>query len=265
MKKILKLTIAMMMTMGLVGCGGSGEASSSGDADTPKAETTGTLIMGTNAEFPPYEFYEGQEVVGIDADIAREIAKRLDKELKIEDMAFGGLIAALEAGKIDMALAGMTVSEERLKSVDFSNSYATGVQVVIVADDSEITSVDDLFEDDANYTVGVQLNTTGDIYATGDLEDEGLATLDRYQRGVDAVQALSLGKIDCVIIDNEPAKEFVKAFDGLQILDTEYAVEDYAIAFKKDSELTDEVNAVLKEMIADGTVEEIVEKYISAE
>ncbi len=172
------------------------------------------LIMGTNAEFPPYEYYEGDEIVGIDAEIAAAIADKLGMKLVIEDMAFDSIIASVTSGKIDMGIAGLTVTEERQSEVNFTTSYATGVQVVIVPEGSSITSVDDLFEEGANYTIGVQSSTTGDLYATWDLEDEGLATIQRYNKGADAVAALVSGKIDCVIIDNEPAKAFVEANNG---------------------------------------------------
>jgi polar amino acid transport system substrate-binding protein len=223
--------------------------------------TEGKLIMGTNAEFPPYEYYEGEKIVGIDAEIAAKLAEKLGLELQIEDMAFDSIIAAVESGKIDMGMAGMTVDETRLQSVNFTTSYATGVQVIIVPENSEITSVDDLSK--GGYTIGVQNATTGDLYATWDLEDEGLATIERYNKGADAVMALTTGKIDCVIIDNEPAKAFVAANEGLKILDTQYAVEDYAIAVNKDNEaLLEALDTALQELIDDGTVAAIVDKYI---
>jgi ABC-type amino acid transport substrate-binding protein len=177
------------------------------------AEGKPELIMGTNAEFPPYEFYEGDKVVGIDAEIAAAIADKLGMKLVIEDMAFDSIIAAVQSGKVDMGMAGMTVTEDRLQSVNFSDTYATGIQVVIVREDSPITSVDDLFAEGANNTVGVQTGTTGDLYATWDIEDAGLGKVERYNKGADAVQALVSGKIDCVIIDNEPAKAFVEAYN----------------------------------------------------
>ena len=248
MKKILALVLALVMALCLCACGGNSEDN--------------TLTMATNAEFPPYEYYENDEVVGIDAEIAAAIAEKLGMELVIEDMAFDSIIPAVTSGKADVGLAGMTVTEERLESVDFSTSYATGVQVVIVAEGSEITSVDDLF-DVGGYTIGVQLATTGDLYCTWDLEDAGLATVERFNKGADAVAALVAGKVDCVVIDNQPAKAFVEANEGLVILDTEYAVEDYAIALAKGSELTAEVDAALQELIADGTVQAILDKYIS--
>ena len=169
------------------------------------------IKMGTNAEFPPYEYYAGNDIVGIDAEVAAAIADKLDMKLEIVDMAFNSILTAVQTGKVDFGMAGMTVTDERLESVNFSTSYATGVQVVIVRGDSEITSVDDLFVEGKNYTIGVQQATTGDIYATGDFEEKGLATINRYNKGADAVEALISGKVDCVIIDNEPAKEFVAA------------------------------------------------------
>ena len=167
------------------------------------------IKMGTNAEFPPYEFYTNNEIVGIDAEVAAAIADKMGKKLEIVDMAFDSIIPAVQTGKVDFGMAGLTVNEERLENVNFTTSYATGVQVVIVREDSDITSVDDLFAGEKVYKVGVQTSTTGDIYATGDLEDAGLAEINRYNKGADAVAALVSGKIDCVIIDNEPAKEFV--------------------------------------------------------
>ncbi len=248
MKKTIALVLALVMALCLCACGGGADDK--------------TLTMATNAEFPPYEFYENDKVVGIDAEIAAAIAEKLGMELVIEDMAFDSIIPAVTSGKADVGLAGMTVTEDRLQSVDFSTSYATGVQVVIVAEGSEITSVDDLF-DVGGYTIGVQLATTGDLYCTWDLEDAGLATVERFNKGADAVAALVAGKVDCVVIDNQPAKAFVEANEGLVILDTEYAVEDYAIALAKGSELTAEVDAALQELIADGTVQAILDKYIS--
>jgi len=167
------------------------------------------IKMGTNAEFPPYEFYTNNEIVGIDAEVAAAIADKLGKKLEIEDMAFDSIITAVQTGKVDFGMAGMTVTEDRLENVNFTTSYAQGVQVVIVREDSDITSVDDLFAGEKIYKIGVQTATTGDLYATWDLEDEGLAEVSRYNKGADAVAALVSGKVDCVIIDNEPAKEFV--------------------------------------------------------
>ena len=247
MKKILAIALICMLTL-------TGMA------------VAETLKMGTNATFPPYEFYDDAtgEVVGIDAEVAAAICAKLGCELEIVDMDFDAIIPAVTTGKIDFGMAGMTVTEERLQSVDFTTSYATGIQSVIVKEDSEITSVDDLFAEGANHKIGVQQGTTGDIYCSGDIEEAGLGTIERYKNGTDAVLALTSGKVDCVVIDNQPALKYVEANEGLKILDTEYAVEDYAIALAKDSELTEKINAALEELIADGTVQAIIDKYIAA-
>ena len=260
MKKTVKtLAVILALVMLLTAASACGR--------NPKLKTVeqGVLIMATNAEFPPYEFWEGNEIIGIDAEIAGAIAAKLGLKLKIEDIEFTQIIAAVTGGRVDMGMAGMTVTEDRMKNVNFSTSYATGVQVIIVKEGSPITSVDDLFADDAHFNIGVQESTTGDIYTSDELEDEGLATIFRYNRGADAVQALVTGRVDCVVIDNEPAKAFVAMNPGLIILDTEYAVEDYAIAFNKGSkELLDAVDKALRELISDGTVKKIIDKYISA-
>ena len=246
MKKILAIVLVLMMVLSLAACGGASKEAK-------------TLTMATNAYFPPYEYYENDKIVGIDAEVAEVIAEKLGMELVIEDMDFGSIIAAVQTGKCDMGMAGMTVTEERLESVNFSDVYAVGVQVVIVKEGSDIASLDDL----AGKKIGVQENTTGDIYSTDGFGDE---FIERYPKGSDAVLALTQGKIDAVIIDNEPAKNFVASNEGLVILDTEYAVEDYAIAVSKDNEdLLKDINAALAELTADGTLDKIVAKYIPAE
>ena len=175
------------------------------------AEGKEELHMATNAFFPPYEYYENETIVGIDAEMAAAIADKLDMKLVIDDMEFDAIITAVATGKADMGMAGMTVTEERLQSINFSSTYATGIQAIIVTEDSKITTVDDLFADGANYIVGVQQGTTGDIYAEGDF---GADRVSKFSKGNDAVQALVTGKIDCVIIDNEPAKAYVAANNG---------------------------------------------------
>ncbi len=227
------------------------------------ADDKPTLIMGTNAAFPPYEYYEDGVIVGIDAEIAAAIADKLGMELVIDDMDFGAIITAVTTGKVQMGMAGMTVTEERLQSVNFSTSYATGIQAIIVKEGSPITSVDDLYAEGASYKIGVQESTTGDIYCTDDFGEENVL---KYKVGADAVAALLADKVDCVIIDNNPAKAFIEANEGLVLLDTQYAVEDYAIAIAlENTELLDQINAALEALIADGTVAAIVEKYIPAE
>ena len=272
MKKLFALLLATLMVLAMfAGCGASQpaatEAPAAEDTAAPAFTTVeaGTLIMATNAAFPPYEYIEGNEVVGIDAEIAAAIAEKLGLELIIDDMEFDAIIEAVRGGKADIGLAGMTVTPEREEVVNFTTSYATGVQVVIVAEGSAITSVDDLFAEGAFHNIGVQRNTTGDLYTTWDLEDAGMASIDRYSKGADAVQALITGKVDCVVIDNEPAKAFVEANEGLKILDTEYVLENYAAAMNKNNpELFEAVNKALEELIADGTVAAIISKYIPA-
>ena len=279
MKKLFALLLTLAMVLSLAACGGNDapaeeettddavvEESTEGTEAALPTAVEGVLTMATNAAFPPYEYIEGGAIVGIDADIAAAIAEKLGLEIQIEDMEFDAIIEAVKSGKADIGLAGMTVTPDRAEEVNFTASYATGVQVVIVTEDSAITSVDDLFAEGASNVIGVQRNTTGDLYTTWDLEDAGLATIDRYSKGAEAVQALKTGKVDCVVIDNEPAKAFVAEVEGLKILDTEYILEEYAGAMNKDNaELFEAVNAALEELIADGTIQTIIDQYISAE
>lgn len=255
MKKFLAIVLAaIMICVSFVACSSKTDDKSNNDSQQA------TLTLATNAEFPPYEYKEGDEVIGIDAEVAKAIADKLGMKLEIVDTKFDAIIPGVQSGKYDMGMAGMTVTPEREESVAFSDSYATGIQSIIVKEDSNIKSVDDL---SSSSKIGVQLGTTGDISAKDDFGADAVAEMDK---GADAVQALIAGKVDCVIIDNEPAKAFVKANEGLKILDTAYAQEDYAICFAKDNtELKDKVNAALKELIADGTVQKIVDKYINAE
>lgn len=287
-KKVLALTMAALMAASLTACGGgakettaattAADTTAADTADTTAAENAetsaeaaeteaaeteaagGVLVMATNAEFPPYEYHDGGEIVGIDAEIAKAIAGELGMELEIEDIAFDSIIPEITSGKADMGLAGMTVTEDRKQSVDFSDTYAKASQKVIVKEDSEIASPDDL----AGKIVGVQLGTTGDIYVS-DLEADG-TTVERYNKGFEAVQALSQGKIDAVVIDGEPAKTFVAQTEGLKILEESFTDEEYAIAVKKgNTELLDKINGALKTLKENGTLDEIVAKYIKAE
>ena len=229
------------------------------ESQTPETEKT-VLRMGTNAYFKPYEYYEGEKIIGIDAEIAAAIAEKLGMELEIVDMQFDSIITAVNEGSVDFGMAGMTVTEERKKEVDFTTSYANGVQSIIVPEGSKIKTVDDLYADGASYKVGVQLGTTGDIYSTDDFGSENVV---QYANGNEAVMALTGKSIDCVIIDNEPAKALVAANKGLKILETSYADEDYAICIKKgNKELLDKINEAINALIADGTVDTIIAKYI---
>ena len=253
MKKLLVSMLILCLAFCLVACG-------------EKEETKDVLVMATNAEFPPYEYFEGDKIVGIDAEIAEAISAKIGAELTIEHVDFDSIIPGVQSGKYDFAMAGLTVTDERKEQVDFSTSYATGVQVIVVKEGSSITSADDLFAEGASHTIGVQLATTGDLYTTWDLEDAGLATIERYNKGADAIMALTSDKVDCVVIDNEPAKVFVQNNPGLVILDTEYITEEYAIAVgKENTELMTKIETALTELIADGTVASIIAKYIPAE
>lgn len=254
MKRFLLVLMAVVMVFSAVAC------SNNAPADNNVAEENGVVLkMGTNAAFPPYEYKEGENFVGIDVEMAEAVAKELGMELEIVDMEFDSIITSVVQGEVDMGVAGMTVTDERLEEVDFSSSYATGVQVVIVSEDSEIATLDDL----AGKKIGTQLGTTGDMYSKDDFGEENVVS---YGKGADAVIALKGGDVDAVIIDNEPAKAFVAENEGLKILETEYAVEDYAIAIAKDNtELLDKVNAALEKLTADGTIDGIIAKYIKAE
>lgn len=213
------------------------------------------LVMATNAEFPPYEYHEGDEIVGIDAEVAALIAEELGMTLEIEDMAFDSVLAAVQSGKADIAMAGITVTETRQMVVSFSDTYTKATQMMIVAEDSEITCKDDL----VGKTIGVQLGTTGDLYAE-DVED---ATIERYSKGFEAVQALLQGKVDAVIIDGEPAKVFVEENEGIKLLEEAYTEEEYAIAVAKDNEeLLEKINSALAKLEENGEFQKVLDKYI---
>ncbi len=293
MKKYFALLLAGVMALSLAACGGSSSAPAApaetqkeetaaeapaeekAEAEAPAAEEAaadiktveaGKLHMATNAAFPPYEMIsDNGGFEGIDVEIATLIAQKLGLELVVDDMEFGSVITSVQGGKSDIAMAGLTVTEERKQNVDFTESYATGVQVIIVPEGSDIQTVDDLAN---NKMIGVQDGTTGYIYCSSPVEDGGYGEdhVTSYPNGAMAIEALKGGKVDAVVIDNEPAKAFVQANAGLKILDTEYIVENYAIGISKDNNgLRDAVNNALKELIADGSVKLIVDKYINAE
>ena len=229
-------------------------------------KTAGTLVMSTNAEFPPYEYHDSAtdtgigDFAGIDVEIAKAIAEKMGCELKIEDIAFDSIVPQVNSGMADMGMAGMTVTEDRKKkNVDFSDTYAISRQVIVVKEDSEFVGVEDL----AGKRIGVQQGTTGDILASGDKNiSEGV---ERYNKAMEAIQSLSQGMVDAVIVDIEPAKVFVSEVTGLKILDQEYTLEEYAICVKKgNTELLDNINAALAVLKADGTLDAIVDKYINA-
>ena len=266
--KILSAVLVLALGMtALWACGGEPE-----NTDGEKE----VLIMATNAAFPPYEYKEGDSFAGIDVEIATLIAEKLDMTLEIKDVEFGSIVGGVQSGKFDMGMAGMTVTDERLESVNFSTTYATAVQSVIVPEDSEYASFEDFytgFDEEGNPTgvkegikIGVQQDTTGDIYSSDEPAKWGFgdSNVVRYKTGAEAVQALSTGKVTAVIIDNEPAKSYVNTTSGLKILEGEYANEDYAICVaKENTELLNKINTALAELEAEGKIQEIVDKYIT--
>ena len=272
-RNFLAVAGAAAAAAALTACGGSASSTASSTASSAAsseaastsaaAELTtveaGKLTMATNATFPPYEMTtDAGTIEGIDVDTAQAIAEKLGLELQIDDMDFDAALLSVQQGKADIAMAGITVTDERMAVMSFSDSYATGIQSVIVPEGSDIASVDDL----AGKKIGTQRGTTGYIYCSDDFGEDSVVA---YDSGLTAVQALNNGQVDAVVIDNAPAKEFVAANPGLVILDTSYAEEDYAIGVAKGSSLKDAVNAALEELKADGTLQSIVDKYITAE
>lgn len=286
MKKALSLMTAAALILSLAACGSTASSAASSEAassetassdaasseaasseaasETETAELStvepGKLIMSTNAAFPPYEMTtDSGEFEGIDIETAQAIADKLGLELQIDDMDFDAALLAVQQGKADMVMAGVTVTDERQNVMDFTDSYATGIQSIIVKEDSDIASVDDL----AGKKIGTQRGTTGYLYCSDDFGDENVVA---YDNGLTAVQMLNNGQVDCVVIDNAPAKEFIAANPGLKLLDTAYVEESYAIGVGKgNTELKDAINTALEELKADGTLQAIVDKYITAE
>ena len=291
MKKFLALTMAAAMSLSLIACGGGGNASSKGSASSTPAGSTpassssagggsvsgqqgsgfttveaGKLHMSTNAAFPPYEMTtDAGGFEGIDVEVAAAIADKLGLELVVDNMSFDAALTAVQTGKSDIAMAGITVRPDRAEVMDFSESYATGIQVVIVQEGSPIETVDDLANAEM---IGCQEATTGYIYCCDTPENGGYGEehVTAYETGAVAVMALVNGQVDAVVIDNEPAKAFVAQNPGLKILETEFAVEDYAIAVGKgNTGLLDAINTAMAELKAEGVFQDIVDKYITAE
>ena len=286
MKKALSLMTAAALVLSLAACGSTASSAASSEAASPEAASSdaasseaasseaasetetaelstvepGKLIMSTNAAFPPYEMTtDSGKFEGIDIETAQAIADKLGLELQIDDMDFDAALLAVQQGKSDMVMAGVTVTDERQNVMDFTDSYATGIQSIIVKEDSDIASVDDL----AGKKIGTQRGTTGYLYCSDDFGDENVVA---YDDGLTAVQMLNNGQVDCVVIDNAPAKEFIAANPGLKLLDTAYVEESYAIGVGKgNTELKDAINTALEELKADGTLQAIVDKYITAE
>lgn len=272
MKKFFAVLMVLVMAVSVfAACSNNdteNDTSASNEGESVKLTATeGKLVMATNAAFPPYEYKEGDGFAGIDVEIAGKIAEKLGLTLEIQDVEFGTIVGGVQTGKFDIGMAGMTVTNERLESVNFSTSYATAVQVVIVKEGSDIKALADL-TGDGSMKFGVQQDTTGDILASNSVKDGGYGeeNVIRFKTGAEAVEALKAGKLQAVIIDNEPAKSFVAANEGLTILDGDWLNEEYAIAVNKENTaLLDAVNKALAELTADGTVASIIEKYIPAD
>lgn len=284
MKKLTALLLALTMALALCACSSTGntptdaptqpaaaptDAPTEEPTDAPAAFTTveeGKLHMSTNAAFPPYIMLDdNNEFTGIDAEIAQAIAEKLGLELVIDDMEFTPALLAAQNGESDFAMGGVSITEKRKATMDFSDSYATGIQVVIVKEDSPIQSVDDLGNAEM---IGCQAGTTGYLYCSDTPENDGFGEdhVTAYDTGALAVMDLAAGTIDAVVIDNEPAKEYVAQTPGLKILDGAWVTEDYGIGFQKgNTALKDAVNAALAELVADGTLQGILDKYIKAD
>lgn len=290
MKKALSLMTAAALVLSLAACGSTASSAASSEAASPEAASSdaasseaasseaasetetaelstvepGKLIMSTNAAFPPYEMTtDSGEFEGIDIETAQAIADKLGLELQIDDMDFDSALVAVQNDGADVVLAGLSYSEERDEVLDFTDSYATGVQVVIVKDGSDVT-MDNLGEK----MIGTQRGTTGYIYASDTPENGGYGEdhVLAYDNGATAVQALMNGQIDAVIIDEAPAKEFVAANEGLTILPGNWVEEQYCAAVDEgNTALQNAINTALNELMDDGTVDEIIAKYISAE
>ena len=244
MKKLITLSLAILMVVSLfAGCGTSKEDN--------------VITMATSADFPPYEYYENDEIVGIDIDIMKAVCEKIGMELQPEDMSFDSVIGAAQTGKADIAMSGITITEDRKNMVDFTIPYTSTTQSIIVTKDSAIAAKADL----KDKKIGVQINTTGDTQVT---EEFGDAAVDRYQNGALAVESLKNNKVDCVVIDGEVAKALVDANEGLEIIADAYSIEEYAIALQKgNTELLDKINGALEELLADGTIDGIIAKYIT--
>ncbi|WP_243342980.1 ABC transporter substrate-binding protein [Anaerococcus sp. AGMB09787] len=270
--KVKKLLILGLSSILLSACSANdndkaGQTLDSGQTASAvsNVETTSNLVsdgiidLGTSADFPPFEFYKDQEMTGIDIDIANEISKKIGIEIKFHDMEFSAIIASIESGKLDGGMSGFTVTDERKKQVNFTDSYTKSVQKIMIKNDSEIAAIDQL----KDKKIGVQLGTTGEIFAVDDFGDENVQSFAKYS---DAVLALQSGKIDAMVLDQQTADKFVKANDDLKILETDYAQEDYAIALGKENQaLYDEINKALNELKEDGTIDKILDKYINSE
>jgi len=279
MRKYVSVLLVFVLLAGLAACGGKAqtaetaaapaETTAAAAATAAAGETTAapaakledrTYTVVCSADFPPYEFFENDKIVGAEVDVMNAVAKKIGITVSYEDMDFDAIIPAIESGKFDIGMSGFTITDERKKMVNFTDSYTTACQAIIVPNGSPITSADDLKNNIGKYKIGVQLSTTGDIYAT---EDFGADNVEEYTKSTDAVLALTSGKIDCVIIDDAVAKAFAAANTGLTVLKTAYVTEDYAMTLnKKSTDLLGAMNGAIQSLLADGTIGKIMGQYI---
>ena len=278
MKKLFSLLLVFSLIFALAACSSTPaaaptdaptDAPTEAPTDEPTAEGSDAaaktkLVVGTSADFPPYEYYDGDKIVGVEVEMMEKIAEKLGMEFELVDMSFDSIIAAVTSGKVDIGMSGFTVTEERKQNVNFSVSYIKAKQSIVVPEGSPIAAVDDLYTEGATYAVGVQNSTTGDLYITEDVETKGLKLdIQRFTKYPDIIAALKAGKLECAIIDDQVAKAFVQENPELKLLDTAYADEDYALCMSKDNtELLEKIDKALEEMISDGAMQEIIDKYI---
>lgn len=255
MKKFLTVALAGVLAASMLFTGCSKKEEAKSDGEIPK-----TIVVGTNAEFPPFEYVnDKKEIDGFDMAVMKEVGKRIGSDVKIKNMEFKSLIGAMESKNLDVIAAGMTVTDERKEAVDFTDSYYTSNQYIIVKEDSSVKKISDL----DGKTIAVQEGTTGDLVATGEYDTIKNANPKRFKKGVDAVMDLKKGGSDAVIIDANPAEEFVKANKGLRLIKDQSSEEYYAFAVQKgNKKLKEAINKELKAMKKDGTFDKLIKKYI---
>lgn len=239
MKKVFKVCGVLLTMFMFLACG---------------KEEKKTIYVGTNAEFPPFEYLEKDQMVGFDVDFINAIGKEMGKEVVMKDMSFDGLLPALQSKKVDLVIAGMTASEERKKAVNFSEPYYSANQVIVLQDtNNDIKTFDDL----KGKKIGVMLGFTGDLVIT----EMGLPS-EKFSAAYAGIMALQNGKLDAVVLDSETAKNYVKNNKGLKLISTDIAKEEYSIAVSKENKkLAEDINSAYKELVNDGTFKKIITKY----
>lgn len=271
MKILKKLLLVGLSVSVFAACSSNNKTESKNDLSDVKSDvqseekntslvSDGVLDLGTSADLPPFEFYdENNKIVGIDAEIAKEIGKKIGLEVKISDMDFANIIASIESGKLDGGIAGLSKTPEREKNVNFTDTYAKSVQKVLVNKKSSFKSPEDL----KDKKIGTQLGTTGESVAK---EKYGEDKVQSFNKNSDAVVALNSGKVDGVVLDEQTVNKFAQANENLEVLEDSLADDEYAIALdKKNDKLLKEVNKAIKELKDDGTLDKIINKYMESD